>query len=157
VVNLRNQLGLSGVHLVTIAMVVFTACGRQTGDRVVLAVPDRTNAHVTLAAEGTRVAAVWGAGGGSGMDVEFALSVDGGRRFTAPVRVNDVAGEANISGEQPPRVVIHAAQVDVVWVAKRDGVAVIRAATSNDDGQTFSAARTITPAGLGGAQGWESA
>ena len=46
--------------------VVFTACGRQTGDRVVLAVPDRTNAHVTLAAEGTRVAAVWGAGGGSG-------------------------------------------------------------------------------------------
>ena len=53
------------------------------------------------------------------MDVEFALSVDGGRRFTAPVRVNDVAGEANISGEQPPRVVIHAHTW--MWSGSRSG------------------------------------
>ena len=49
--------------------------------------------------------------------------------FTAPVRVNDVPGEASVSGEQPPRVVLHDAHVDVVWVAKRDGVAVIRSRT----------------------------
>src|SRR6185437_15534919 len=88
---------------------------------------------------------------------EFALSVDGGRRFSAPVRVNDVAGEASVSGEQPPRVVLHGHRVDVIWVAKRDAVAAIRAATSNDEGQTFSSARTITPEGISGARGWESA
>ncbi len=143
--------------VVAILPITFIACGRSGSDRTALGVVGRTNAHVTLAADGDRVAAVWGASGAGGVDVEFALSVDGGRRFTAPVRVNDVAGEASVSGEQPPRVVVHGHRVDVIWVAKRDGVAAIRAATSNDEGQTFSSARTITPEGIGGARGWESA
>jgi hypothetical protein len=47
--------------------------------------------------------------------------------------------------------------VTVVWVSKRDGVAGIRAAESSDGGRTFSATRTISPDGVTGARGWESA
>ena len=45
----------------------------------------------------------------------------------------------------------------VVWVSKRNGVSGIRAARSSDGGRTFSQARTISPEGVTGARGWESA
>ena len=112
---------------------------------------------MTLAADGDRVAAAWAATGDQGTDVYAAVSADGGRTFGAPVRVNDVEGDASANGEQPPRVVIKGSAVDVLWVSKRDGVAAIRASASTDGGATFLAARTITPAGLTGARGWESA
>jgi len=141
-----------------VASIVFIAgCGRPAPQRIQLAVPDRTNAHATLASDGTRVAAVWAATGSGGADIELAISIDDGRHFSQPVRVNDVPGEASVSGEQPPRVVLHDSHVDVVWVAKQNGVGVIRTARSTDGGTTFSAARTITPVGLTGARGWESA
>ena len=136
---------------------MLAGCGHRSAERVILAVPDRTNAHATLAADGARVAAAWATSGAAGTDIEFALSTDDGRHFTAPVRVNDVPGEASVSGEQPPRVVLHDAHVDVVWVAKQNGIGVIRTARSTDSGTTFSPARTISPTGATGARGWESA
>ncbi len=122
-----------------------------------LGVPDRNNAYLSLAADGDRVAAAWAASDASGTDVYAAFSGDGGAHFGAPVRVNDVAGDANVGGEQPPRIVIRDRRVDVVWVSKHDGAAAIRVAASDDGGATFGAAKTITPAGLTGARGWESA
>jgi hypothetical protein len=139
------------------ATTVLAGCGHRPAERITLAVPDRTNAHATLAADGARVAAAWATSGAAGTDIEFALSIDDGRHFTAPVRVNDVPGEASVSGEQPPRVVLHDAHVDVVWVAKQNGIGVIRTARSTDGGTTFSPARTISPTGATGARGWESA
>jgi len=151
-VNRRALLGSA------VASIVFIAgCSRPAPQRVELAVPDRANAHATLASDGTRVAAVWAATGSAGADIELAISTDDGRHFSNPVRVNDVTGEASVSGEQPPRVVLHDSHVDVVWVAKQNGIGVIRTARSTDGGTTFSAARTITPVGLTGARGWESA
>jgi hypothetical protein len=47
-------------------------------------------------------------------------------------------------------------EVDVLWVSKRDGVPSIRAARSIDDGRSFDAPRTVSPAGASGARGWES-
>jgi hypothetical protein len=123
----------------------------------VLAVGGRANAHVTLASDGPRIAAVWAATGERGTDVFFAASNDGGSHFTAPLRVNDIEGDATANGEQPPRVALQGRDVSVVWVSKRDGVAVIRSTSSNDGGTTFAAARTVTPAGVTGARGWESA
>jgi hypothetical protein len=139
------------------SIVLIAGCSRPAAERVELAVADRTNAHATLASDGTRVAVVWAAVGSAGADVELATSSDDGRHFSPPVRVNDVPGEASVSGEQPPRVVLHDSHVDVVWVAKQSGIGVIRTARSTDGGTTFSAARTITPIGLTGARGWESA
>ena len=124
---------------------------------VELAVDGRSNAHLSLAADGRRVAAAWIASSDAGADVFTAVSEDGGRTFGAPVRVNDVAGDAGGNGEQPPRVVLKKGAIAVVWVSKRQGVAGIRAARSTDGGRTFPAARTISPDGVTGARGWESA
>lgn len=122
-----------------------------------LAVADRSNAHLSLTADGDRVAAAWAASNAAGTDIFAAFSRDGGVHFGAPVRVNDVPGDANAGGEQPPRIVIKDRRVNVVWVSKHDGAAAIRAAASNDGGATFARATTITPSGLTGARGWESA
>jgi hypothetical protein len=128
---------------------------------VTLAVPDRAGAHVTLASDGDWVAAAWAATGGPGTqgqtDIYAALSVDGGRTFGSPVRVNDVPGDAKANGEQPPRVLVKRAALHVLWVSKRDGVSGILAAASTDGGRTFTRARAITPSGLTGMRGWESA
>jgi hypothetical protein len=137
-----------------------SACTRAptAGDgAVTLTVPHRASAHVTLAADGDRVAAAWAATGSKGTDIYLALSVDGGRSFGTPSRVNDINGDASASGEQPPRVLLQGTAVHVLWVSTRAGVAGIRAAVSTDGGATFAPARSITPAGLGGARGWESA
>ena len=53
------------------------------------------------------VAAVWSAASETGAtDIYAAVSRNGGVRFAAPVRVNAQSGEANITGEQPPRAVL---------------------------------------------------
>jgi hypothetical protein len=126
-------------------------------DPAALGSADRSNAYLSLAADGDRVAAAWAATASTGTDVYAAFSSDGGAHFGAPIRVNDVAGDANAGGEQPPRIVVRDRQVAVVWVSKRDGAAAIRVAKSTDGGATFAVARTITPPGLTGARGWESA
>src|SRR6185437_15287457 len=82
---------------------------------------------------------------------------DGGRTFSAPVRVNDHPGDANPGGEQPPRIVVKGSSVDVVWVSKRESLSGIRVASSTDGGATFGPTRTITPPNVTGARGWESA
>ena len=117
----------------------------------------RSSAHVTLASDGRRLAAAWVASGDGAADVYAVVSDDGGRRFESPVRVNDIPGDASGNGEQPPRVLLTSRGVSVVWVSKRNGVSGIRAAQSSDGGRTFSPARTISPDGVTGARGWESA
>lgn len=146
--------------LLVLLVLLTGACHRRDvpGDGPIeLTTPGRANANVTLSADGDRVAAAWAATGTAGTDVYAAFSTDGGRSFGPPRRVNDVDGDVSANGEQPPRIVVSATAVDVVWVSKRGGAAVIRAATSADGGSTFGPARTITPAGLTGLRGWESA
>jgi hypothetical protein len=135
--------------------VVDHAVGRV--DSIELAVPARASAHVTLAADGDRIAAAWAATGANGTDIYAAVSKDGARTFGTPVRVNEIDGDASANGEQPPRVLMQGADLEILWVSKRAGVSGIRAAASTDGGLTFAPARSITPAGLTGARGWESA
>ena len=123
----------------------------------VLAVPNRANAYVTLAGEGSRVVAAWAASGEKGTDAYVAVSADAGRSFTPPVRVNDIDGDVRPSGEQPPRVVMRGQSMDVVWVSKRNAASVILTSSSTDGGATWAPARLVSPDGLGGARGWESA
>ena len=151
-----------GINLVILfALSLAAGCERASsisgGAPIELGLPGLANAHVTLAADGDRVAAAWAASGAKGTDVYSAVSADGGRTFGRPVRVNDVDGDASANGEQPPRVLVKGTSVDVLWVSKRAGVAGIRAAASTDGGRTFTPARSITPSGVTGARGWESA
>jgi hypothetical protein len=149
--------------LVTLALVA-VAC---SGDRPALqqkpdcsttfrlSVDGRASDSASVAALGRKVALVWRASADSQSDVYISVSTDGGERFGEPVRVNDVAGDVRGSGEQAPRVVISNA-IHVVWPSRRDGHAVIRYATSQDDGRSFSPAVSIAGETLSGARGWPS-
>jgi hypothetical protein len=78
-----------------VALLLAAGCQRASTGPIELGVPGLANAHVTLAADGDRVAAAWAASGAKGTDVYSAVSADGGRTFGRPVRVNDLAGDAS--------------------------------------------------------------
>src|SRR3954465_2497646 len=134
-----------------------SSCTREATGVVQLSIAGAANANVTLAADGSHVAAAWAATGEDGTDIYVARSTDGGPSFGAPSRVDDIAGDASVNGEAPPRVLLAGHRVEVVWVSKRGGVAGIRTAESTDDGRTFAPARTVTAEGVSGARGWQTA
>ena len=86
--NLRS--GKLGIRLsvgLLVSMALAASCRRAPTGPIALAVPGRTGAHVTLAADGDLVAAVWAATSASGVtDIYLATSDDAGRTFAAPVR-----------------------------------------------------------------------
>ncbi len=127
-----------------------------------LAVPGRTNTDVSIQASGEFVAVVWAASAPSGAtDIYSAASVDGGRTFAAPVRVNDVDGDARVTGEQPPRVALTSRggkppSVIVVWTTKGPSGTKLLQARSEDGGRTFGRSAIVPGADAAGNRGWES-
>jgi hypothetical protein len=113
------------------------------------------NSGVSLAALGSSVVVAWAARSGAATDVYAAWSRDGGASFEAPLRVNDVAGDARVSGEQAPRIAL-GGSARVVWISSQAGASVVRSATRADGVPGFGAAATIHPEGLAGARGWAS-
>ena len=97
----------------------------------------------------------WAATVATGTNVYAAVSDDGAATFGAPVRVNDVDGDARVNGEQPPRVAI-GADIVVAWMSRLTGVSRIRMARSVDGGRTFTPAATAHSETLAGARGWQS-
>jgi hypothetical protein len=126
-----------------------------------LGVKGRSNAYVSLAAAGSRVALAWGASSQGGRtDVYAAVSRDDGRSFGAPVRVSGMAG-ASFSGEQPPRIALvpHAggeASIVVVWTAKSPGGTKLLSTRSDDGGRMFSEPSLVAGSDGPGNRGWES-
>jgi hypothetical protein len=117
-----------------------------------LAVPGRTNANVSLASQDDFVAAAWSAALPDGTtDIYAASSVDGGRAFTVPVRVNRTPGDARVNGEQPPRAALVRRPsgpplLTIVWTSKgKDGTTIVTA-QSDDGGRTFGET-TLVPGG----------
>ncbi len=128
---------------------------------VTLAVPGRSNANVSMAAEGSFVAIVWSAATPSGQtDIYSATSRNSGATFSSPARVNSRAGEASVNGEQAPRVAlvrkggVH--EVAVIWTAKRTGSTALLAARSTDAGRTFSPSSPVPGTDAPGNRGWEA-
>src|SRR5262245_22762477 len=64
------------------------------------------NSGASIAASGNHVVVAWAAVIGEDTNIFTAASDDGGATFRAPVRVNNVEGDARVSGEQAPRVAI---------------------------------------------------
>ncbi len=128
---------------------------------VTLAVAGRSNDAVTVAAQGAFIAATWGASLNGAMDVYIAISRDGGATFAAPVRVNDVTGDARVGGEQPPHLaLIPKAKGDpdivIVWTAKRAEGTRLLTTRSTDGGATFAPATIVRGSDGAGSRGWES-
>ena len=127
-----------------------------------LAVPGRTNADVSVASSGAVVDVVWAASAPSGAtDIYSAASADGGRTFSSPVRVNDVDGDARVTGEQPPHVALAARSgkppaVIVVWTTKGSSGTRLLQARSDDGGRTFGHSAVVPGSDAAGNRGWES-
>jgi hypothetical protein len=125
--------------------------------RIALTVAGRSNYAPAVAALGKLVAVVWTAGTDARSDIYVSVSNDAGATFGAPVRVNDVDGDARASGEQAARVAIgYGGAVHVVWPARQGAEAVLRYASSTDRAQSFSKAVTIAGENIAGARGWQS-
>ena len=127
-----------------------------------LGVKGRGNATPTIAADGSFVAVTWGATQPSGVtDVFAAVSRDGGRAFGAPVRVNDVEGDARLNGEQPPQVALvsragHDPAIVVVWTTKGANGTKLLQARSEDGGRSFSPSALVAGSDAAGNRGWEA-
>lgn len=144
--------------------VALASCSRapEPGPPTALAVEGRANATPSVAATGDFVAVAWGASSPDGTtDVYAAVSRDGGVTFSAPVRVNDVDGEANLNGEQPPRVVLVTRDegdpvVTVVWTAKHPEGTTLLYARSQDGGRSFGRGFVVPGTEAAGNRGWHS-
>ena len=126
------------------------------GPVIALGQPEVENRGVSAAASGDRVVAVWAATKDGSTDIQAVMSEDAGATFSAPVRVNDLPGDARVNGEQPPRVAVAGVQVVVVWQSRRTGQPEVRAARSTDGGRSFRKAVTVHAGGLTGSRGWSS-
>jgi hypothetical protein len=127
----------------------------------VLGVHGRSSQTPWAAASGDFVVVAFGAQTAEGKaDVFVAVSRDGGRGFSAPVRVNAVEGDARLGGELPPRVGLvarggHDPEIVVAYGAKAEHTE-IRVARSRDGGRTFAPARALQAAGAAGDRGWHA-
>jgi hypothetical protein len=125
---------------------------------VSLAVPGRSNATPSIAADGDFVTIAWGASTPAGAtDVYNAVSRDGGRTFGPPVRVSDAESEARLNGEQPPRVALRGTAITIVWTTKgKNGTRLVQS-RSDDRGLTFAKATPVPGGDAAGNRGWENA
>lgn len=140
---------------------IVTACHPvpRESEPVVLDVPNRADATPWVSASGSFVAVTWGATRDGKSDVFLATSRDGGATFTPPVQVNEVAGEARLGAELPPRVALietppgRTPAIAVLWTARgaRTG---IKMARSEDGGRTFGPVRTLQSPDAEGDRGW---
>jgi len=149
--------------LATLALGV--SCDREPrGTQVTfIGVSDHTSEYVSAASDGgMTVALAWAATSETMETNVFAeVSTDGGQTFSAPVRVNTVEGQANVNGEQPPRIALArgtdgAMSVVVLWTAKgADGTSLLYA-RSRDRGRTFEPTTSLPGVDAPGNRGWES-
>lgn len=129
---------------------------------VSLAVADRASANPSIAARGQFVAIAWSAATAASMDVYASLSRDGGKTFSAPARVNDVAGDARVNSELPPRIAIvgdgagKTPAIVVVWTTKGANGTRLVSARSTDGAKSFSAAVAVPGSDAPGSRGWQS-
>lgn len=155
-----------GAPLVTIVVLTCSVLAQQghtaTSD-LTLGVSGRANAHVSLAASGSFVAAAWAATAPAGeTDVFASVSRDGGRTFSVPVRVNSTPGDVRVNGEQPPRLVLAspapggAPQIAIVWTTKGPKGTRLLWSSSRDGGRTFSASVQVPDTDAPGNRGWEA-
>ena len=126
-----------------------------TREPVSLRVAGATNANASIATHASQVVVTWAARTGNVTDVYAATSLDGGFSFGPPVRVNDVAGDARVSGEQAPRVAM-ADRVRVAWCSRPGGASVVRSASAAAGAGAFTPGASVHADGLSGARGWAS-
>jgi hypothetical protein len=144
------------------ALVIAASPQGVSGRATDIGVNGRANANASLAATGQFVALVWVARTNEGVtDIYGASSRDGGRTFGPPTRVNREAGEASVSGEQPPRIALVPRRASdpsivVVWTAKSAGGTRLLSSRSDDGGRSFASSVPVPGSDASGNRGWEA-
>jgi hypothetical protein len=144
------------------ALVLSSVVSNHASTGVTLVVPGRASANVSIASSGLFVAAVWSASAPAGAtDVYASASRDGGRTFSAAVRVNSVPGDARVNGEQPPRLALRDRagsfpEIAVVWTTKGNAGTRLMSGSSLDGGRTFSPSAVVPGSDAPGNRGWEA-
>jgi hypothetical protein len=148
------------VLLIVIGSLLAASAADTTSHVTTLAVPGRSNATPSIAADGRFVAVAWGATTSDGKaDVFIATSRNGGLTFGSPVQVNTQPGEARLGGEMPPRVAIlktasyGGPDVLVLWTA-RGATTSIKLARSTNGGRAFDDPLTLQTPAAPGDRGW---
>ncbi len=104
---MQFRLSPLAVWLASLTAVVLAVSPTAASDPIALAVKGRANATPAIAADGPFViVALGGAQAGGATDVFASVSRDGWRVFCAPMRVNNIDGDARVNGEQPPQVAL---------------------------------------------------
>ncbi|WP_310572279.1 sialidase family protein [Gemmatimonas sp.] len=153
---------LRTVHVTLMGAVLLSSTALSAQSPIAtLAVAERTGANPTVAAHGVFVAVAFSAATISSMDIFVATSTNGGTTFGLPVQVNRVAGEARVSGEEPPRVALvprrgTTPEIVIVWTAKAGTTWKLLSARSLDGGRTFSASTPVPGSDREGSRGWQS-
>lgn len=148
--------------IVLLACVAAGASVETNGKAIEIGVAGRANANASIASTGSFVGIAWAARMKEGTtDIFTVVSRDGGRSFASPVRVNQVAGDASVSGEQPPRISVVDARakqptVVVLWTAKSSSGTRLVSARSTDGGRSFGAAQSVPGSDASGNRGWEA-
>jgi hypothetical protein len=153
-------IGAAGVVLLALT-VTEAPVDTRSGTTIDIGLAGRANANVSIGSSGAFVGVAWAARTKDDVtDIYSAMSRDGGRSFAAPVRVNQMPGEASVSGEQPPRIVLSRSGVPaivVVWTAKSASGTRLVSARSTDGGESFGPAAPVPGSDASGNRGWESA
>jgi Cu/Ag efflux protein CusF len=172
----HTRTNVSAVVATLLASGLATACGSgspsanasanpATSVILSLGLPHAANSTPVLAASGRWVVAVWTAADHERTNIYAATSADEAKRFGAPVRVNDVDGEAHVYGEDPPRVAIAPATesastapptIIVTWPSDRARHVGLRSARSVDGGRTFLPSTSIGDETIAGERGFQS-
>ena len=161
---MRTRLRSVAVGLSILSVCCLWCLARLSGatGAIELGVTGRRNATPTIAADGRFVAVAWGGALASGAtDVFAAVSRDGGRAFGAPVRVNNIEGDARLNGEQPPHVALvrragREPAIVVVWTTKGANGTTLLQSRSDDGGRSFSPAVLVPGTDAPGNRGWEA-
>jgi hypothetical protein len=164
--DIASRMRIAGATAAVMALVLIVACGPAAAPPApvsLLGVAGRVNEHVSAASDGGSVVALaWsGSADATGTDIFAAVSTDGGGTFTPPARVNAVDGQANVNGEQPPRVAVvreagGSRSIVVLWTAKGEDGTVLLSARSTDGGHTFGPSAALPGVQAPGNRGWES-
>jgi hypothetical protein len=154
---------LSKIAGVALLACVLTGSSVETnGKAIEIGVSGRANANASIASAGSFVAVAWAARTKEGVtDIFAVVSRDGGRSFGSPVRVNQVAGEAAVSGEQPPRIALLSRRAGdpalvAVWTARSSSGTRLVSARSTDGGRSFGPTTSVPGSDATGNRGWES-
>jgi hypothetical protein len=110
-------------------------------------VTDRSGAQLAVTASG-RLVAAWTEQRNGRWSIQYAMSLDGGLSFTAPRPVDGTAAQAD---QTLPALAVHGSETAyVAWQDQRNSGTALRAARSNDGGETFGPSVAVGDAAQSG-------